>query len=61
MKMRRSGSQDFEAHALYLGLHAIGEEERANKMLQDYVQVQRWSKWPLPPEIIEELGVSAST
>jgi DNA-binding SARP family transcriptional activator len=60
-KMRRSGSQDFEAHALYLGLRAIGDEDGARTMLQDYVQLHRWSKWPLPPEIAEEVGVSVST
>jgi hypothetical protein len=57
LKMRRNGSQDFEAHALYLGLRAIGEEGRAKQTLHDYVHRHRWSKWPLPPDIVRELAV----
>jgi tetratricopeptide (TPR) repeat protein len=50
-RVRGFGGHDFEAHALYLGLHAIGESKRALELMQEYVEKHRGSNWPLPTNI----------
>ena len=42
------GAQDFEAHALCLGLAATGQAARGVQLLGDYVQTRRKAGWPLP-------------
>jgi hypothetical protein len=49
------GYQDFEAHALFLGLASLGEENRALALLRDYVQEYRRSRRPLSKPIREAL------
>jgi len=48
---RDIGNQDFEAHALFLGLAALGEEERGLDMLKEYVQKHRGTRRPLSKTI----------
>jgi hypothetical protein len=52
---RDIGNQDFEAHALTLGLSAIGEEGRGLDMLRQYVQEHRSTRRPLSKAIQELL------
>ncbi|MEO8909995.1 MAG: AAA family ATPase [Gemmatimonadaceae bacterium] len=56
-RMRASGVQDFESYALYLGLCAVGERSRGLTLLRDYVKHRR-SKWPLPPEVLQDLHMA---
>jgi hypothetical protein len=58
LKMRGTGDQDFEAHATYVGLCAIGESQRAGALLTAYVQEHRRSRWRLPREIVEILAAN---
>jgi predicted nucleic acid-binding protein len=51
MITREIGAQDFEAHTLYLGLSAVGENEKARRLLQDYVGHVRRSRRPLSSSI----------
>lgn len=44
------GNQDFEAHALFLGLSAIGQKKRAYELLYGYLQ-NRHSRRPVPRAI----------
>jgi DNA-binding SARP family transcriptional activator len=48
---RDIGNQDFEAHALAIGLAAIGEQARGLDMLREYVQVYRSTRRPLSKTI----------
>jgi len=54
--MRSSGAQDFESHALYLGLCAIGRPDRALELLNDYVTRYRRTGWPISDAILRALG-----
>jgi DNA-binding SARP family transcriptional activator/tetratricopeptide (TPR) repeat protein len=45
---RASGWQDFEAQALFAGLSACGETEKAHGLLNDYAKIYRRERWPLP-------------
>lgn len=51
MLNRGAGWQDFEAHALYLGLSACGKLERAQQLFTEYATVYRREKWPLPQNL----------
>jgi hypothetical protein len=53
-QLRGFTAQDFESHALLLGLTAIGEEERGRGLFREYVK-QRRVKWRLSPEANELL------
>jgi hypothetical protein len=56
LQMRgRSVAQDFESHATYVGLCAIGEPQRATSLLSAYVDKHRRSKWPLSKAIVDVL------
>jgi len=48
---RDIGNQDFEAHALFLGLAALGEEGRGLDMLKEYVQKHRSTRRALSKTI----------
>jgi hypothetical protein len=61
LQMRGSPAQDFESHATYVGLCAIGECQRAATLLTAYVDQHRRCKWPLPREIIEILSARGGT
>jgi DNA-binding SARP family transcriptional activator len=52
VRVRGLGGHDFEAHALYLGLCAIGDSKRAHRLLLEYVDKHRGSNWPLPERIV---------
>jgi len=45
---RSAGLQDFETHALILGLSYCGEVKRALLLLADFVTTYRREKWPIP-------------
>jgi len=47
------GNQDFEAHALFLGWTALGEETRASCLLRDYTGTYRTSRRLLSRELRE--------
>jgi tetratricopeptide (TPR) repeat protein len=49
--LRSGGWQDFEAHALYLGLSACGKLDRAQQRLVEYATTYRREKWPLPKNL----------
>ena len=53
---RASGWQDFEAHALYVGLKGCGEVAKARRLLTDYVSTYRREKWPVPRSLNELLA-----
>ncbi len=50
---REIGNQDFETHALFLGLTALGEKKRGLETLRDYVYNHRTSRRPLSSAIQE--------
>jgi DNA-binding SARP family transcriptional activator/tetratricopeptide (TPR) repeat protein len=50
-RLRGLGGHDFESYALFLGLCAIGEEQRGRNLLAEYVTVHRKQAWPLPSPI----------
>ena len=57
----RSGlAQDFEAFSLFLGLKAINADERAYRLLTEYVDVRRRS-WPLPDRIAKALDCGSES
>jgi DNA-binding SARP family transcriptional activator/tetratricopeptide (TPR) repeat protein len=60
-RMRESGNQDFESYALFLGLSAIGQPDRATALLKDYVNKHRRSRWPLPEGILRAVGTNRTT
>ena len=51
LRVRGFGGHDFETHAVYLGLCAIGEVERGSRLVCEYVYNHRVSSWPLPASI----------
>jgi DNA-binding SARP family transcriptional activator/tetratricopeptide (TPR) repeat protein len=55
-QMRTMGSQDFEAHTLYLGLCELGQRRRAAELIRAYATDYRKSKWPLPATILNALA-----
>ncbi len=55
LRVRGFGGHDFEAHALYLGLCAIGDSKRGIRLMHEYVDTHRGSNWPLPHHIREIL------
>lgn len=55
MLNRGAGWQDFETHALYLGLRECGKMDRARQILSEYARVYRREKWPLPQNLNELL------
>jgi len=48
LQNRGWGSQDFEAHALALGLRYCGQLEKGRLLFADYVTMYRREKWALP-------------
>lgn len=57
---RDIGNQDFEAHALALGLSALGEEERGVEMLSEYAREHRSTRRPLAETIQSLLRLRGS-
>ena len=58
MKTRASGWQDFEAHALALGLRSCGELERGLRVLVEYTTQFRREPWAIPDylsDLMQEL------
>jgi hypothetical protein len=51
LRVRGFGGHDFEAHALYLGLCAIGKSKRAIRLMREYLDCHRGSNWPIPSYI----------
>ena len=63
LQNRGWGSQDFEAHALALGLRYCGKLEKGRLLFADYVTMYRREKWALPQylrELLRELQDSYS-
>jgi DNA-binding SARP family transcriptional activator len=61
LQNRRSGGEDFEAHALALGLKYCGKSEEAFRWLSEYATTHRREKWALPQQLtdlLRELGGS---
>jgi tetratricopeptide (TPR) repeat protein len=54
---RSSGWQDFEAHALYQGLQACGNSEKAKRILTEYGKIHRREKGALPTNLSELMGL----
>jgi ATP/maltotriose-dependent transcriptional regulator MalT len=50
---RASGWQDVEMQALFAGLSACGETEKAHRLLNDYLTTYRRERWPLPRRLSE--------
>jgi tetratricopeptide (TPR) repeat protein len=58
---RSAGWRDFEAHALYHGLQACGNSEKAKRILTEYGKTHRREKGPLPTnlsELVQSEGAS---
>jgi DNA-binding SARP family transcriptional activator len=55
LRVRELGNHDFESYALYTGLSAIGQSDRAFALLKEYVEQRRRSDWPLPATIHKAL------
>jgi ATP/maltotriose-dependent transcriptional regulator MalT len=55
---RALGWQDFEAQALFAGLSACGETEKAHRLLDDYATTYRRERWPLPQRLSELLRLN---
>jgi tetratricopeptide (TPR) repeat protein len=55
LQNRSWGAQDFEAHALALGLRYCGELEKGLLLLAEYVTIHRRDGGPLPQEISDLL------
>jgi DNA-binding SARP family transcriptional activator/tetratricopeptide (TPR) repeat protein len=55
LQNRSTGSQDFEAHALALGLRYCGEPERALLLLGEYVTAYRRDKGAIPKQLSDLL------
>jgi tetratricopeptide (TPR) repeat protein len=60
MQNRAAGWQDFEARALFVGLSACGEAEKARRLLDDYATIYRREKWPLPQRLSELRSIQKS-
>jgi hypothetical protein len=50
---RDIGVQDFEAYSLFLGVCAIGEEERAKQLMHEFLHKYRRSKRPIASALYE--------
>jgi len=48
LQNRGAGSQDFETHALALGLRYCGESEEGLRLLSEYATTYRRERWALP-------------
>jgi DNA-binding SARP family transcriptional activator/tetratricopeptide (TPR) repeat protein len=48
LQNRSSGGEDFEAHALALGLQYCGKSEEAFRLLSEYAATYRRERWALP-------------
>jgi len=57
-QMRGIGSQDFEAYSLFLGLCALNNNDRALRILREYVEC-RHTKWPLREAMVRALDSEA--
>lgn len=55
LQNRSWGAQDFEAHALALGLCYCGEPEKGLLLLAEYVTIYRRDREPLPQELSDLL------
>jgi hypothetical protein len=55
LQNRRSGGEDFEAHALALGLRYCGESEEAFRLLSEYAAMHRRERWALPQQLSDLL------
>jgi DNA-binding SARP family transcriptional activator/tetratricopeptide (TPR) repeat protein len=53
LQNRALGWQDFEAQALFVGVNACGETEKAHRLLEDYATTYRRERWPLPRRLSE--------
>jgi tetratricopeptide (TPR) repeat protein len=63
LQNRGWGSQDFEAHALALGLRYCGEPEKGRLLFADYASIYRREKWALPKylrDLLRELEDSCA-
>jgi DNA-binding SARP family transcriptional activator/tetratricopeptide (TPR) repeat protein len=63
LQSRSSGGQDFEAHALALGLRYCGESAGGLRLLSEYATTYRRETWPLPrplSDLLSELRRSCS-
>jgi DNA-binding SARP family transcriptional activator/tetratricopeptide (TPR) repeat protein len=61
LQNRGSGGEDYEAHALALGLQYCGESERAFRLLSEYAATHRRERWALPEnlsDLLQELRES---
>jgi DNA-binding SARP family transcriptional activator/tetratricopeptide (TPR) repeat protein len=55
-RMQDLGNQDFESYALFHGLCALGNRERATALLRGYVDEHRRIRWPLLEKRLRELA-----
>jgi hypothetical protein len=55
LQNRSSGGEDFEAHALALGLQYCGMSEEAFRLLSEYAATHRRERWPLPKQLSDLL------
>jgi hypothetical protein len=60
LQMRGAGDHDFESHATYVGLCAVGERQRAVDLITAYVEEHRRCKWPLARAIVDILSTKGS-
>jgi hypothetical protein len=56
-----TGVKDFESHALFLGLRALGQESLGITMLRDYVSKYRRSGWPISEPVRKVLRSNGSS
>jgi DNA-binding SARP family transcriptional activator len=56
--MRALGSQDFEVYSLYLGLCAIGDEQRGASLVHDYFLRYRRGNYAIPDRVRAVLAVT---
>jgi len=56
MQTRSKGLQDFEAHALALGLINCGEREKGLFLLTEYITTHRRDRFPAPKYLSDLLG-----
>jgi len=55
LKTRRNVFQAFTTFALYAGLLSIGEQERAERFLHEYISLYRREPWPPPRHLLSSL------
>jgi tetratricopeptide (TPR) repeat protein len=55
LQNRGASSQDFEAHALVLGLRYCGESEEGLRLLSEYATTYRRERWALPQTLSDLL------